>query len=164
MKAIKNLIRISFYASIVPTLILMMLTAVDVVLRYLLNTAIPDIVEVTSFLLAILISLAFAHTTYQRDHVEINIIVERLSPRPKFAAEILTSFIGALLLITMTWQALIKALYSLSVGEFLGGMMIPVYPAKFAFAFSCLLTALAMMLRFYEAICKFIRGEEEPKE
>jgi TRAP-type C4-dicarboxylate transport system permease small subunit len=142
-------------------LILMLLTGADVILRYLFNTAIPDLVELSSFLLAILISLAFAHTTYEGNHVEVTLLIQNLSRRLRFALEAITWSIGAVVLIIMTWWAFDKAFYSLRIGEFLGGMRVPVYPAKFVFAFSCSLTALAMMIRVYEAVGHLI--EEKRK-
>jgi len=52
----------------------------------------------------------------------------------------------------MAWFAFGKAAHSLCRGIYRGWMKLPEYPAKYLFAFGCLLTAVTFFILFFNAL------------
>jgi len=147
----ENGLKISLYISLVPLFVMPVLVAVDVVTRGILKAPIHDTVEITSFLLSMLISLALPYATYQKRNVVVTLIVNRLPVTARIVLDALTSFFAAGVIYLLSWQAAARGIYSLKVGEFVGAMCIPTYPSRFLFSLGCLLTALALTGQFLQA-------------
>jgi len=149
---IQRIIKMLFYLSAVPLFTIVILTVIDIFARYVFRTSLFDTIEMTSLLLSVIISLGLAYVTYQREHVSVSLFVNMVSDRVKKILDSVTSFIAFTGFSLLTWKAMARALYSLKLGEFVGSREIPVYPAKFIFAFGCLLTTFVLMLIFIDSL------------
>ncbi len=58
---------------------MMLLTTVDVVLRYIFSTPITGSLEITEFLLLITVASGIAYTGIKKAHVTVDVAVERLA-------------------------------------------------------------------------------------
>jgi TRAP-type C4-dicarboxylate transport system permease small subunit len=90
----KNLIThaikaVGIYASVF-ILIMMLLTTVDVVLRYIFNSPLLWAYEVTEYLLVATLYLALAFTEAEGQHVNVQIVYSRLSPTGQNITYIIT--------------------------------------------------------------------------
>lgn len=107
--------------------VMMLLTCADVVLR-LLRHPVPGAYEMVGFLGTVVVSFALAQTSLEKGHIAVEIIVERLPRRMQAAVEALTSLIGAVLFVLITWQSLIYAADLKQSGEVSVTLTMPIYP------------------------------------
>ncbi|MBW1646204.1 MAG: TRAP transporter small permease [Deltaproteobacteria bacterium] len=156
-KLIKAIIRVISYVNVGFILLLTAVTLVDVIARYLFNTSFLDAMTVSSYLLAMINSLALPGITLKGGHVQVELLFDRLPPglRRFFAAG--NNLLAGALFLCMSWYAFGKAAESWHRGFFQGWMQLPEYPAKFVFAFGCLMTALTFLLLFLQGLV----GKEE---
>lgn len=147
-KIFHDIIKVVFYVSVLPLISLMVLTFLDVGARYAFNSSVNSTLEINELLLSILISLAVAYTTYQRDNFSVTFLTDRMTGRKKSVFDAISSFIAAVVCYVLSFQATLQAFYSLESGEYTGALEVPVYPAKFLFAFGCFLTAVVLTIQF----------------
>lgn len=143
---------IFFYVSAVTVFLLMVITALDAVARYFFNTSWFDAIELTSIGLVFIIWLSMGLVTYNRGHVCVELFTSKMPSGLKRVSAAISSLVAAGMFFLIAQQGFIQALYSMKTGEFLGSMELPRYPAKFALALGCLLTALSFTLFFIETI------------
>jgi TRAP-type C4-dicarboxylate transport system permease small subunit len=107
MKITKLLRNLDFYIAAVLVAILVLLTGIGIVLRYFFNRPFAWLEEITSlcFLWSILLGAAGAIRT--KEHVTIEILVERFSKKNQRIIEVFVVVVTALLLIYLTFQAVL---------------------------------------------------------
>jgi TRAP-type C4-dicarboxylate transport system permease small subunit len=110
--------------------------------------------------LAISLSISLAFFNYEVAQVKFSLVVDRLPFRQKTFAEIITLAIGMILFGLIAWQAIKRSIYSFKTAEFIGAMEIPFWPFKLIFAIGCFLTSLALMVNFFIAIQRLLRGKK----
>lgn len=81
-----------------------------------------------------------------------SLITDKVSPTSQNVLDAITSFIPAVIFFVLAFQATMKAIYSLRVGENIGALAVPVFPARFLFAFGFALSSVALTLHF---LCTF---------
>ena len=64
----------------------------------------------------------------------------------------INSLLAGILFSLMAWFAFAKAAHSLRRGIYKGWMKLPEYPAKYLFAFGCLLTAVTFFILFFNTL------------
>jgi TRAP-type C4-dicarboxylate transport system permease small subunit len=107
--------------------VMMLLTCADVVLR-LLRHPIPGTYEMVGFLGTVVVSLALAHTSLEKGHIAVEILVEKLPRRIQTAVEAATSLLGAALFTLISWQSLAYAADLKQSGEVSVTLTMPIYP------------------------------------
>ena len=81
----------------------MMLVVTDVVMRYFLNRPIQWTTEITEYSLLFIAFLGAAWVLKREGHVGMDLIVNRLGRRVQALLNAVTSSIGALIWLTITW-------------------------------------------------------------
>jgi TRAP-type C4-dicarboxylate transport system permease small subunit len=161
-KIVSRIVKASGMASIVLLGVMMMLTVVDVTLRYLFDSPILGSMELTEYIMVCVGTLGLAWCALQGAHIKVDLIVGRL---PQKAQKVLDSFnyilvIGVSLLITS--QTFLRAGIVRRLGMASAMLDIPQYPFLLVVSFSYLLLfAAAIMLLIY-AIASLI-SKVEPK-
>ena len=149
---LKNVPRICHFASCIPLFILVAITTMDVVARYFFRSSVPDTAEISGMLLGICISLSLPFTTLKGEQVRFDMVLGMLPARARALADGFTLFLAAVLFVVIAWQTVRRVLYSMSSGEYIGAMEIPIWPAKAVFAFGCLVTAVVLAALFVSAL------------
>ncbi len=75
----------------------------EVVMRYFLNRPLIWVVEVTEYILAFTAFLGAAWVLKRDRHTVIDIVVNRLKPRNQALLNMITSIIGAIICLVLTW-------------------------------------------------------------
>jgi len=115
------------------TLALILLVVLDVSLRYLFDQPIPGGNESTELLLPYIVFLAMSYTLAAGGHVRVSIVLDRLPPRFRYAAEILDSVVGAAFFGILTYYAWLHFWESLIILEFMmAPIKLPWWVGKFA--------------------------------
>jgi TRAP-type C4-dicarboxylate transport system permease small subunit len=87
------------WLSMAVLLSLMFLTVGDVVGRYLVGIIpglgpIPGSFELTEFMLAVIVLTAIGHTQMKDEHISIDLIVEKFSPKVRAIIDTVTNFLS----------------------------------------------------------------------
>jgi TRAP-type C4-dicarboxylate transport system permease small subunit len=87
--------------------LMMFLTAIDVVCRYLLNYPIPGAFELVEFMMAIFVPFAVVYCEKRKKHIAVDILTEQL---PDTVQKILNGFTTVLMcgfFLLIAWQSII---------------------------------------------------------
>ena len=96
----------------------MMLVVTDVVMRYFLNRPIQWTTEITEYSLLFIAFLGAAWVLKREGHVGMDLIVNRLGRRAQALLNTVTSIIGALIWLTITWFSVKATLEFYELGFF----------------------------------------------
>jgi TRAP-type C4-dicarboxylate transport system permease small subunit len=107
---------------------MMILTGVDVCLRYIFNQPIPGSFEITEFIMPILVTFGFAYCALEKGHVQVELLVSRLSKRGQALMNSVASLIFFGLFALITWQSWLRVKGMMHVGQMSIVLDIPVYP------------------------------------
>jgi tripartite ATP-independent transporter DctM subunit len=84
--------------------LMVLLTSVNVVLRYVFNMPISGVNEVTELLMVIAVFFALAHTQNMKAHVSVDLFTARLKSSARLMMDFINNFIGVVLFIVIVWQ------------------------------------------------------------
>ena len=128
---------------------LMLLSFVDVVMRYLFNRPIRGGVEVAEMMLLVLIFAGLPLVSHADEHVSMDFIDRMLPPR---AAELLARAVHAVcaaVMFFLTWQVWLKAGKVAAYGDVTDVVRIPVAPFVYFMAVMTILTGLVHVFRVF---------------
>jgi C4-dicarboxylate transporter DctQ subunit len=152
MNFFKSALTVLSYTNICFLVFLTVVTVIDVIARYVFNASFLDAMTISSYLLAVINALALPGLTLGKGHVQVDLIYARLPEGLRRGLDAFSSLLACILFSLMAWFAFGKAAHSLRRGIYRGWMKLPEYPAKYLFAFGCLLTALTFFILFFNAL------------
>ncbi len=132
---------------------MMILTVLDVILRYLFNSPILGTFEITEFMMVFIVFFSLAYTQSQKGHVSVDIFVTILSERKQRFIELISHVIYFLLLLVITWKSVARAMELMGTKEVSATLSIPVFPFYFVVALGC----AAMCIELLRDISKITR-------
>ena len=139
MKIIHNLSRWFAYISTGVLGLMMLLTVVDVFLRYFFNSPITGTTEVTEFMMVIVVFPALAWCAVTRRHVQVDLLVSHLPPRVQTIIDSITLVLTLFTFIIITWHSALEANDVYTTGSLLKLPHAPFYWVLTAgFALFCL--------------------------
>jgi TRAP-type C4-dicarboxylate transport system permease small subunit len=130
--------------------LMMFLTALDVVLRYLFNRPLAGAFELVEYMMAVFIPFSIAYCADQKGHVAVELILGRLPKKAQSICDIATTFVTMLFAIAIAWE---NVLY---IGEIFASkltsavLLIPTYPFVAPAAIGIATFALILMVRLFE--------------
>jgi TRAP-type mannitol/chloroaromatic compound transport system permease small subunit len=115
----------------------------EVILRHILNLPTQWVSEATVFCGALLYVIAGAWTLLKDQHVKVDLLYDRFSPKAKAYLDILSFVFFSIYMIAMLWATFIYATDSIDLLEHTGSSWNPpIYPLKVAFFIGVLLIML----------------------
>ena len=115
-------------SSIVALMIL--LTAADVIFRYIFASPLPGVVDLCEMLLAGIVYLTIAYVQRKKGHVRVDVFIERLQGPPRITLEIAVLILSLISFGIVTWQV---GLYAwdcwITKDHTIGLMAYPIWPA-----------------------------------
>jgi len=143
-------------AMLVP--IIMIILTCEVVLRYVFNRPTIWAMESSQLLMCIFVALGGAYTALQNGHVNVDILVSRLTERKRAIVDVLASPVFFLFVICFMLKMGAIAVASIKVKEHSGTYFNPpLYPVKF-------LIAIGIFLVFLQGICKLLKDLSKARE
>lgn len=95
----------------------MLIVCAEVVMRYFVGRSIIWVFEVTEYSLLFMTFLAAAWLLKKEGHVSIDLLLNRLSPKPRAMVNIITSIIGAIVCLVVAWYGSVVTVELLQQGE-----------------------------------------------
>ena len=133
---------------------MMLLTIADVFLRKVFSKSILGTVEITEFMMVIVVFFALAQTEVTGSHVKVDVLMDRLSERAQRLAEVLTQFGGFVIFGLITWFTLGYSATKKASGEVSQDLWIPVYPFLYIVAAGCGVFSLVLLIKFLHALLR----------
>ena len=110
MKIIHYLSRMFAYIAMGVLGLMMLLTVVDVFLRYFFNSPITGTTEVTEFMMVIVVFPALAWCSVKRRHVQVDLFVSHLPLGAQKIIDIITLLLSLGIFVIITWQSALESI------------------------------------------------------
>jgi len=133
---------------------MMLLTIADVFLRKVFSQSILGTVEVTEFMMLILLFFAVTQTEILDGHVKVDLIMSRFGERTQAMTDMITQFVCFLLFGLFTWSTLVYAAKMRASGEVSQDLWLPVYPFIYVVALGCALLAFSLLIKSFMALMR----------
>jgi TRAP-type C4-dicarboxylate transport system permease small subunit len=130
----------------------MCLVTADVVGRYLFDSPITGVYEITEFMILIIIFSFLASTQAAKRHVHVDLLVNRLPGRLQWIVALINHIVCLLLMALMTWMAFQRALDLYRAGEASPNLGVPEYP----FVLFLMLGAAVMCVEYLRDILRLV--------
>ena len=138
--------RFSRYTDIIAgaaLIFIMLLTSFDVILRYL-GIPILGSYDMVSLGGAFIIGFAIPRSSWDRVHVSVDILVERM-PERKVIFDLSTRVIALSLFTVLTWNFFKMGFSFFSTGEVTLTLELPLYPIPFVLGFCSLIECFVLL-------------------
>jgi TRAP-type C4-dicarboxylate transport system permease small subunit len=109
MKVIRVVSRVLGITGTCFMIVLMLLTVVDVFLRYFFSAPITGTAEISRLLMIIIVFPALGWAAIDRAHVRVDLIVSHIPPRLQAIFGSITFFIALVTFCIITWQSFLEA-------------------------------------------------------
>ncbi len=119
--------RVASYVASVTVGGIMMLTVIDVFMRYVFVRPITGSTEMIEFFMAILI-VGIVPTAMANRHIRVDLFTGRLTPKGQAFFDAITIFIGSWLVVILGWRAFKASLFMIRNDVRSPTLDIPVYP------------------------------------
>ena len=156
-KFIRFIIEASGIVGVVILLAMMMMTVVDVILRYFFLRPIIGSVEISIILMVCVVFLGIAWCALNDGHISVDIVTGKLSKRGRAILNSFDNIVTFALALLIAWRSFLEAV-SVKEMEVTSPLLgIPRYPFVFV-------TAFGFLLLFFAALILFIRNVKSVKD
>ena len=142
-------------------IVIMLLTTVDVFLRYFINSPILGGMEIVENLMLVLCFFAIPFTGLQRRHVKVDILVMHFKPLKQMVIKIFVCILSLALLLTMTINYIPEAMEVLKNGEASEILFIPEFPFYVIIFLSFLFSSIVVISELVKTIQTIRKKEYE---
>lgn len=162
MESVVNTIhRIVRYASFVGMgflLLMMLLTAADIVGRGVFNNPIRGTYELTQYMLAVIVLLGIGYVQ-QTDHlIRVTVFAAKLHPRAQFFISAIFNVVAIVFFALVVWQGFTESLGSLRLKKASDILHIPAYPFELLIPVGALLIAVEFLITLIYRIRDYKKG------
>ncbi len=139
--------RLLGYLAAIVLFLMMALTFIAVLGRYLFNTPIPGAFEITEMMMATLIFAGLPIVTANQEHIVIDLFDAFVPRRLRAPRDGFISLASGTMMGFLTWRMSIKAYDTVSFNDITAVLNIPMWPMTyFMFAMSAATTVVLLML------------------
>jgi len=140
---------------------MMLLTGVDVFLRYVFNSPILGSAEITELMMATLAFITIVWCTAGKAHIKVDLLSAYIPDKGKMISDVVFYLLYFVLVSLMSWRTFLEALAvrptSTSAGAGSSLLAIPHYPFYMLIAFACLLMALMLLVYIAQGIAEVVK-------
>ena len=130
---------------------MMVLTCVDVVGRYVFGSPVKGVYEITELSLATLVLVGFPLVTYRREHITTALFDNVLSGRARQFKEITVSLASAFACAILAWRMWIQADQIRQLGQHSQTLNIPIAPLAYVLSISGAASCIILVLQAADA-------------
>ena len=103
----------------------LLLVNYEVVARYILNQPTPWMLEIVEYALLYICFLGTAWVLKEEGHIKMDLVLNRLNPRAQVWLNIITSFVGIIICLIITWYGITVALDLYQSGQYYAAFLKP---------------------------------------
>ncbi len=132
--------------------VIMIITAMDVALRYLFNQPIPGTIELTEVFMSVIIFFGLAYTAHQNEHIRVEILISHLSKRMQAVIESISNLLSAVMIAFVSWQSVVYALKTMQRHQGTLILSVPLSPFYLVVAIGSALLSIILLIQFFHSI------------
>ncbi|HNQ46517.1 MAG TPA: TRAP transporter small permease [Syntrophorhabdus sp.] len=133
---------------------LMLITTSDVISRGFFNKPIPGTLELSEYMLSIIILLGAAYTQQVKGHVGVDFLTKRFSKRTQSILEVFTTLASMLIIAIMIWQGYVEGIHEKTVSDML---RVPQWPFRLLVAVGGFMLLLELFIDLFSAVARVRR-------
>jgi len=145
------------YAGMVFALLMMLLTTVHAVGRYILGLPVPGLVELSSYMMVTMIFLTAPYTALVKGHIAIGVIVDRFPLRTQAIIDILVYSLCLVVSVITAWQTFVRGFYIMEEKQVSTILSIPNAPFIFVVAIGWSMFSVAILIHIVNSILKAVK-------
>jgi TRAP-type C4-dicarboxylate transport system permease small subunit len=157
MKIIGQIIDYLTKIAMVAMLAIMLLTAVDVFMRYVFSNPITGTTELTEYGMIVIFCAIGAVTLFRR-HIAVDLVIDLFSPRTQRITDFITLFISLVICTVLTWRGFVEAVITQRINITSSLLEIPEaifrYVLAIAFGFICIVVLCQLIEHTAKAVKK----------
>ena len=136
---------------------LMLFTFADVLLRYVFNRPTIGGFELSEYATAIIIATSLAYTTFKKGHIEVDLVILKLSQRRREILNTVTWFVGFILFVLISWQTVQYAMELNTTFQASASLNIPTPPFVLILAFAGAAMALIVGVDIFHRVSRITK-------
>ena len=156
-RVISRILSWVMYVGMGAMFVLMFLTVIHAIGRYGFNKPIKGLVEISSFMLVIIIFSSGAYTEVEKAHISIGTILDMLSDRAQAIIDSISYILSLGLCVVAFWYTIKQAIYYIDERYASLILGIPHYPFVFYVAVGWITLAAAILLRLLHFLPRTVR-------
>ncbi len=133
-------------------LVMAFLITADVFMRYAFNSPILGSLEITEFMLAVVVFMGLAYAQSQRAHVGVDLVVQKLPPRLAASVDSVVLLLAVFIYALIAWKTYGNAMQSLRTGLESDILGIPHFPFRMLVPFGSALLCLELLATLEEKL------------
>ena len=149
---IRPVIRLGGYVAGVVLAAMMLLTVLDVFLRFVFNRPILGGMEITEYMMGVLSFLAISYCATEGRHVKVDLLVSRLKDKGQAIFAIIGCALSLMLFIPMTLVYIPEAIAVRYYGEQSEVLGIPAFPFYVVVIIGCGLLSIVLIVELVKSI------------
>lgn len=134
---------------------MMLLTCADVILRFF-RRPIPGTYELVCFLGAMAVAFAMAHTSAEKGHVSVSLILRLLPRKIQNIVESITNVFGLTLFVLIAWRSFLYANTLRDSGEVSLTLQLPFYPFVYGIGVSAVVVCLVLLKDLFGSLTRVL--------
>jgi tripartite ATP-independent transporter DctM subunit len=124
---------------------MMLVTTVDVISRFIFNLPVLGSIEITGFLLVATILLGIPYAAAKKQHVTIDILTYKLSDRKRLVLHSITTLVAISLFSVVVWRSIQYAILMDKMNRVTAVLQTPIFPFVLLVAFGFALTCFVLL-------------------
>jgi TRAP-type transport system small permease protein len=136
--------------------VMMFLSAMDVLLRYFLNHPISGALELTQYMMLIVVVSGLAHGTIEKSHIRVEVLIERCPPKMKSILYAFMSLLTLGLFLLMARQAFLYGVMLFNSNLTSPVLFIPAFPFAILLGLGMCVFCLALIAEFVYFLSKVV--------
>lgn len=136
---------------------MMGLTVVNVVGRYGLDKPVPGVMDLSCFMLIILIFLTMPYTMMTKNHIVVGLVVDRFSERTQAIIGSITYTLCLAFTLLLVWQSFVRGVFMMQAGQISIVTGLPLYPFIYLIGVGWALFGLVLvndLIHFVQKVAK----------
>lgn len=158
MKIIRSLSQLLGYVATVVLGFMMLLTVVDVTLRYLFNAPITGATELSEFMMVIVVFPAFAWVAVERSHIRVDLLISIWPRRVQLIVEIFVLLLSLGIYCIIAWRAFVE---SMTVETTSSLLSVPHFPFYWIMTVGVIMLCLAIISLVIENVATVMKKEKK---
>jgi TRAP-type C4-dicarboxylate transport system permease small subunit len=162
-----QLAKVLYHVAGASIVCMMLLTCADILLRFGVTLykstgwdflasvrPIAGTYELVCFMGAVAVSFAMAHTSVEKGHVAVSLLVRMFPPRLQAIIRVITGSFSFILFALISWRSVLYALHLRESGEVSLTLQLPFYPFVFGIAFAAAAVCLVLFVEIASSLQK----------
>lgn len=155
-KIVKKINSVLHMFSCIILFALMFLTLADVIGRFAFNSPIKGTMELTKMAVAVMVFFSIGIAQLKGDHLEIDFIVNKFSPRALGFYKFIVYLVVSIVLFILSWRLFVLGIDAQRANELSGDLAIPLFYVMYPVAVASIGFALSYLASAFNNLSKAV--------